>query len=102
MLLNLLLNAIAAIEEGGRITLRSESSSTGTGLRIVVQDDGCGVPDSLRDSLFEPYVTGREGGTGLGLAICRRIAIDHGFTLDFEDAPCGGTRMVITVPEEHA
>ncbi|MBK8980352.1 MAG: hypothetical protein IPM29_30995 [Planctomycetes bacterium] len=97
LLMNLLLNAIQAARPGGRVTLGCESAPAGRH-RIVVEDDGPGVPPELRASLFEPYVTGRPGGTGLGLAICRRIALDHGFGLRYEPVAPHGTRMVLEVP----
>jgi signal transduction histidine kinase len=93
LLLNLLLNAVAAIDERGRVEVRTEVREGG--LRLVVEDDGAGVPEELRESLFEPYVTGRPGGTGLGLSIARRIALDHGWRLDHE----GGSRFVLEIPD---
>jgi signal transduction histidine kinase len=97
LLMNLLLNAIRAIDSGGHVWLRCEQVDDG--MRVVVEDDGTGVPDELRETLFEPYVTGRQGGTGLGLAIARRIAIDHGYRLRYEPAPGKGTRMIVELPD---
>lgn len=100
LFMNLLLNAIAAIPDGGHIQVRCETQE-GV-LRIRVDDDGCGVPEELRDTLFQPYVSGREGGTGLGLSIAHRIALDHGFTLRYEpitvDGRDAGTRMTLEAP----
>lgn len=75
---NLVLNAIqnAPDEGGGAIRLSAERD--GVSLRLRVSDLGPGVPDRLRDTLFEPFVTGRADGTGLGLAIVREIAHDGG------------------------
>lgn len=96
LLLNLLLNAVRAISRGGRIELTCEP--TDTGRRIIVADDGEGVPEELRATLFEPYVSGRPGGTGLGLSIAQRIAADHGFTLRYERRKPRGTTMILEVP----
>jgi signal transduction histidine kinase len=75
---NLTLNAIQNTPVGGRVTLRAERSND----RLVfsVADTGHGVPEAMRDNLFEPFVTGRPEGTGLGLAIVREIAEAHGGT----------------------
>ena len=58
------------------MTLGAEQSNER--LVLFAADSGCGVPDSMRDHLFEPFVTGRPEGTGLGLAVVREIAEAHG------------------------
>ncbi len=73
---NLLLNAIQNTPAGGVITLSSAGSNGRLYLRV--SDSGPGVPNAIRDRLFEPFVTGRPDGTGLGLAIVRQIARAHG------------------------
>ena len=73
---NLILNAIQNTPAGGRVTLGAEQSNER--LVLFAADSGCGVPDSMRDHLFEPFVTGRPEGTGLGLAVVREIAEAHG------------------------
>jgi len=97
LLLNLLLNSVASLDPGGKIEVRTET--TRAGLRLVVTDDGSGVPPELRETLFEPYVSGRPGGTGLGLSIARRIALDHGFCLEYEPRDGGGSRFRLEIPE---
>ncbi len=98
LFMNLLLNATAALSEGGHIQIDCEAIDSGQ--RITISDDGCGVPEELRDTLFEPYVTGREGGTGLGLSIAHRIALDHGFSLRYEPVSPTGTRMILEAPRD--
>lgn len=96
LLLNLLLNAVQAVAgRGGTIELVGRR--VGDATEIVVADDGPGVPPALRETMFEPYVTGRPGGTGLGLAIARRIAADHGFGLRHEPVVPHGARLVVEV-----
>jgi signal transduction histidine kinase len=71
VLLNVVLNALQAQPRGGRV--RVTASSADGSVRIDVEDAGPGVPDALRRTLFDPYVSGREGGTGLGLAVASRL-----------------------------
>lgn len=66
LFMNLLLNAVQAVERRGRVRIELVSARDVHQVRIV--DDGPGVPDELRATLFEPYVSGRRGGSGLGLA----------------------------------
>lgn len=74
-------------------------------LKIVVDDDGPGIPEDRREDVFKPFVrldearTQDSGGTGgLGLAIARDIARSHGGDIDLEDAPTGGLRAIIRIP----
>ena len=71
-----------------------------TALRLDVTDDGSGVPPALRDTLFEPLVSGRADGTGLGLALAREIAHEHGGELRYAGAP-GATTFTLLLPLEH-
>ena len=59
-------------------------------LTVEIFDTGCGIPNELRERLFEPYVTTRQRGTGLGLAIVKRIVEDHGGRLELSNRPEGG------------
>ncbi|MGH8258996.1 MAG: nitrogen regulation protein NR(II), partial [Steroidobacteraceae bacterium] len=91
-LLNIARNAMQAVGEHGRITLRTRALSNVNiaGRRhrlaasIQVQDDGPGVPEPLRECLFYPLVTGRANGTGLGLAVAQDLAMRHGGLIEFE------------------
>jgi len=67
-------------------------------VRVEVTDDGPGVPEELRASLFEPLVSARRGGTGLGLALARRIAEAHEGTLELGDSAGGGASFVLSLP----
>ena len=73
---NLISNAVRHAPESGLVTL--SASMAAKLLTITVEDTGAGVPDDIRDHLFEPFVTGRSDGTGLGLAIARELADAHG------------------------
>lgn len=93
VILNLVLNAAEACGEGGAVVVRLRHSADR--LRLIVDDSGPGVPDALRERLFEPFATQKDGGTGLGLAITRAIVEAHGASIRFEDRPGGGTRFIV-------
>jgi signal transduction histidine kinase len=90
-------NAIDALSgRGGSITVKV--SSTGDSARLVVTDDGPGVPPEVRSNLFEPGVSTKAGGWGIGLALARRIVEDvHGGRLEMEASQVGAT-FVATLP----
>jgi signal transduction histidine kinase len=73
---NLLVNSVHAMPHGGTISIRAKAE--GARVLVRVADTGSGIPEELRERLFEPFVSyGKEGGTGLGLAIARSIAKAH-------------------------
>jgi len=96
--LNLLANGIDAIERQGTIQLAC--GADGSDYRIVVTDDGSGIPESIRHRVMEPFFTTRPvgKGSGLGLAITYALVSDHGGTLDLREAEAGGTEAVIRIP----
>jgi signal transduction histidine kinase len=65
---------------------------------INIDDDGPGVPESMRDSVFDPYMTTKADGTGLGLSIVKKIVVEHGGTVDASPSPLGGARFRIRIP----
>lgn len=95
VLLNLLLNAMDAMPDGGDIsvTVFAEKES----VIIEVSDTGGGVPEDLRDRIFDPYFTTRSKGTGLGLALCDKIIRQHNGGLEFRSTP-EGTAFQLTLP----
>jgi two-component system nitrogen regulation sensor histidine kinase NtrY len=96
---NLLDNAASALGGRGNVRVTCAHDETGKKMRIVVSDDGPGVPAGDRDRLFEPYFSRREGGTGLGLAIVSAIASDHGGTVRMTDNAPRGATFEIEFPE---
>jgi two-component system nitrogen regulation sensor histidine kinase NtrY len=66
--------------------------------RVVVADDGPGIPAAERDKLFLPYYSTKRRGSGLGLAIVRRIIAEHGGSIDVADNVPHGTRFTIELP----
>jgi len=102
VLINLVSNAIEAMAEGGRLTIvvRPESESE---LLLSVTDTGPGVPEEVRERLFEPYFTTRSTGTGLGLAIARRIVEEMGGTISLEPSasqPGSTARILLPLHRE--
>jgi two-component system nitrogen regulation sensor histidine kinase GlnL len=106
-LLNLVRNALQAVARRGRIVLRTRTLSNvpmhGARHRLVaclqVEDDGPGVPEALRDSLFMPLVTGRSEGTGLGLAVAQDVVSRHRGLIEYESRP-GRTVFSMLLPLE--
>ena len=68
------------------------------GVRLVVSDDGPGIPEEIADRLFQPFVSQRQGGTGLGLAIVQRAVEAHRGLVFVESRPGKGTKFTILLP----
>jgi two-component system NtrC family sensor kinase len=96
--LNLIVNAIEAIEGPGKIWI--ETGLRGSDYTIEVTDTGPGIPAQIRERVFEPFFTTKPigEGTGLGLSITYSIVKKHGGKLELLDAPGGGTRAVLRIP----
>jgi signal transduction histidine kinase len=95
---NLYLNAIESMPEGGVLRIRAERGGNPPRARIEVRDSGPGIREDLLPRLFEPFVTSKERGTGLGLAISQRIIESHGGTIRAENAPEGGAVFFLDIP----
>ncbi|MCX6108661.1 MAG: ATP-binding protein [Proteobacteria bacterium] len=98
---NLTDNAIAALgshTERGSVAFYSSLLPELSTVRIEVVDNGTGIPEGLRDRVFEPYFSTKDGGTGLGLAIVNQIITDHGGYLRVLNNLPHGTRLVIELP----
>lgn len=91
--LNLIFNAIQAIEGRGKVTIRAEFDERDF-LRVSVIDDGKGIPKDIAAKIFNPFFTTKEQGTGLGLAIVQRIVALHGGTITVDSEP-GRTRFLL-------
>jgi signal transduction histidine kinase len=100
VLLNLLLNATQAMPEGGTITLTTTAvDRAGAHLALVdIADTGTGIPESIRDRVFDSFLSGRPDGTGLGLAIAKRILLSHHGDITLLSTSPAGTTMRLTLP----
>lgn len=95
VLLNLALNALAAMPKGGELTFRvAMDDST---LYMMVSDTGHGIPAEIQSQIFDPYFTTRSDGTGMGLALCEKIVRQHGGNIDFSTGP-QGTEFRVSLP----
>jgi two-component system nitrogen regulation sensor histidine kinase NtrY len=98
VIINLVDNAIEAMDRHGTIDIETQHDPGNALARIVVADDGPGIPVAERDKLFLPYYSTKRRGSGLGLAIVRRIVAEHGGSIDVADNAPHGTRFTIELP----
>jgi signal transduction histidine kinase len=100
VLLNLLINSMQAMPEGGDVTLALSSEMRGSAPWAVLEvaDTGSGIPDALRERIFDSFLTGRTEGTGLGLAIAKRILQGHHGDIKLTSSSPAGTTFQITLP----
>ncbi len=97
-LLNLYLNALQAMESGGKLLVSVNADHTAHRVFIAVNDNGCGIAPENKERIFDPYYTTKPGGTGLGLAIVHKIVEAHGGTVTIESIPGQGTTVTIAIP----
>jgi two-component system nitrogen regulation sensor histidine kinase NtrY len=95
---NLVDNAIEAMDRRGVIDIETRHDATNNLVRVVVADNGPGIPVAEREKLFLPYYSTKQRGSGLGLAIVRRIVAEHGGSIDVTDNQPRGTRFAIELP----
>ena len=96
--MNILSNAIDAIEEKGTISI-STSKSNGF-IQIKIKDSGCGIPEHIRAKIFDPFYTTKDvgEGTGLGLSISHGIIEKHNGSLKVSSEPDKGSEFTILLP----
>jgi two-component system nitrogen regulation sensor histidine kinase NtrY len=98
VVINLVDNAIEAMDRRGAIDIETEHDRGNNVVRIVVADNGPGIPAAEREKLFLPYYSTKQRGSGLGLAIVRRIVAEHGGSIAVTDNTPRGTRFAIELP----
>jgi PAS domain S-box-containing protein len=96
VVLNLVVNALEAMKEGG--TLRVKLASGAEGVQLAIEDSGTGIAPVALSQVFDPFFTTKEAGTGLGLSIVRKIVDQHRGEVRIESEPGTGTRVLVTLP----
>ncbi|MBZ0271680.1 PAS domain-containing protein [bacterium] len=108
--MNLILNAVQAMPEGGALSLSIEQgrrADFATGgeadyTRVSVRDTGCGIEPETRAKIFHPFFSTKERGTGLGLALAHNIVKAHGGSIDIESEPGRGSCFTVNLPRRRA
>jgi nitrogen fixation/metabolism regulation signal transduction histidine kinase len=112
VLVNLVRNAAQAVRDAraagaapdamlGHVVVSARPDDDGA--IIAVEDDGPGVPDDMRDRIFDPYFTTKVDGTGLGLAIVKKIVVEHGGSIEVgTSARLGGAKLEVRLPGPHS
>jgi signal transduction histidine kinase len=105
VLLNLLINARQALQEGGQISIRLVHDPSANTVDLIVRDNGCGIPADKLPKIFDSFYSTKEGpdesgkgGTGLGLSACRNIIQAHQGKIRVESTPGQGTAFTIKLP----
>jgi len=96
VILNIVLNAVQAMPNGGALQVRLRHADGRA--RLSFQDTGPGIDAAVRGRLFEPFVTTKEKGSGLGLAVARRIVEEHHGGIAARDGSSGGTCIEVELP----
>ena len=99
-LLNIVLNGVQSMEDGGRLTLSAQHDDISA--TILVRDEGRGIPPEIRDKVFNLFFTTRKEGSGIGLAMSYRVMQLHGGALSFESELGVGTvfRMILPLARQ--
>jgi signal transduction histidine kinase/putative methionine-R-sulfoxide reductase with GAF domain len=98
VILNLLMNAIQAMPDGGELSITGRFSKDGYWMELAIQDSGLGIPPEDMDKLFNPFFSTKEGGMGLGLSIAHRIIDQHHGKIEVESQSGNGTLFTISLP----
>jgi signal transduction histidine kinase len=94
--LNIILNAIDAAPSKGELTI--ETKKLDSGYTVSVTDNGTGIPPELKERIFAPFYSTKDGGTGLGLSISKTIVESYGGTLTLSEAESGGACFTVSLP----
>jgi two-component system sensor histidine kinase HydH len=97
-LVNLVINAIQAVERNGRVEVTASMDEKGGELTIAVQDTGPGIPADKQSTIFEPFFTTKAEGSGLGLWIVQQIITAHGGAVEVFNAAGGGAVFAVHLP----
>jgi signal transduction histidine kinase len=97
-LMNVLVNALEAMDADGTLTVQTTKEADGSGVRIRVADTGCGMDTPTLGRAYDLFFTTKPGGTGLGMAIVRSAIERHGGRLIIDTAPGKGTTIDMVLP----
>ncbi len=101
VIMNLLLNALEAMNQNGTMTVSTQLAKGDNGTRLMkihVQDTGMGIPNENLSRVFEPFFTTKRNGTGLGLAISQRVASEHSGKIEARSETGKGSTFIISLP----
>jgi signal transduction histidine kinase len=99
---NLTLNAVQAMPEGGKLTIRAYVDELTNDVLITVKDTGVGIPEDIKPKLFTPMMTTKSKGQGFGLAVVKRMSEGLGGTVTFESTEGKGTTFMVRLPPPRA
>ena len=97
VLLNIIVNGIQAIAGTGEIHVRTMAKSAEE-VSLSITDNGCGIPENIRERIFDPFFSTKPTGTGLGMAIARRIVDSHQGTIEIDSSEGSGTTVTLLFP----
>jgi len=98
VVLNLVMNGLEAMKDGGTLTVNVACPAQGDAVRLEVADTGAGIDPAVMGQLFDPFFTTKEAGTGLGLSIVHKIVDQHGGEVRIESERGVGTRATVLLP----
>jgi signal transduction histidine kinase len=97
-LVNIVENALQAVHEGGRVSVRLSADRDSRRVSVEVADSGPGMEPETRERAFEPFFSTKTNGSGLGLALVKKIAEDHEGGVSIDSGPGSGTRVLLWLP----
>ncbi len=98
VLINIIVNSIEAIRSAGTITITTRFDRADNMVKVMIDDNGIGIPEEIQQKIFDPFFTTKEKGFGLGLSICYEVIVAHGGTIQFNSKEEKGTLCTIELP----
>ncbi len=98
VLINLLLNALQAVDDSGRVTVKTALNKEKRKIQVEIADNGCGISKENMEKIFEPFFSTKANGTGLGLAVSYGIVMNHKGDIRVLSEPGRGARFIVELP----